>query len=65
MHALVVVTVTNEYFESYQKVRFMMDKRDGRAIMTQNWREVVEGAMIKEGEMVVFRFIKKVALRST
>ena len=34
----------------------MMGKSDGRAIMTQNWGEVVKGAMMEENEMDVFRF---------
>jgi len=35
----------------------MMGKSDGRAIMTQNWGEVVKDAMMEEKEMVVFRFM--------
>ena len=52
----VVVPVTNEYYKGSKNVRFMMGKSDGRAIMTQNWGEVVKDAMMEEKEMAVFRF---------
>ena len=44
----VVVRVTNEYYKVSKNVWFMMGKSDGRAIMTQNWGEVVKDAMMEE-----------------
>ena len=46
-----VVRVTNGHFEGNKEVLFKMGKKDVRAIMTQNWREVVEGARMKEVEV--------------
>ena len=54
-----VVRVTNEHFEGNKKVLFKMGKKDGRAIMTKNWREVIEGARMKEGQMAIFRFMER------
>ena len=54
-----VVCVTNEHFEGIKKVLFKMGKKDGRAIMTKNWREVVEGARMKEDQMAIFRFMER------
>ena len=54
-----VVRVTNEHFEGNKKVLFKMGKKDGHAIMTKNWREVVEGARMKEDQMAIFRFGKE------
>lgn len=54
-----VVRVTNEHFEGNKKVLFKMGKKDGRAIMTKNWREVVEGARMKEDQMAIFRFMER------
>lgn len=54
-----VVRVTSEHFEGNKKVLFKMGKKDGRAIMTKNWREVVEGARMKEDQMAIFRFMER------
>lgn len=54
-----VVHVTNEHSECSKKVLFKMGKKDGRAIMTKNWREVVEGAKMKEDHMDIFRFMER------
>ena len=54
-----VVHVTNEHFEGNKKVLFKMGKKDGRAIMTKNWREVVEGARMKKDQMAIFRFMER------
>ena len=54
-----VVRVTNEHFEGNKKVLFKMGKKDGRAIMTKNWREFVEGARMKEDQMAIFRFMER------
>ena len=54
-----VVCVTNEHFEGNKKVLFKMGKKDGRAIMTKNWREVVGGAKMKENQMAIFGFMER------
>lgn len=54
-----VVRVTNEHFEGNKKVLFKMGMKDGRAIMTKNWREVVEGTRMKEDQMAIFRFMER------
>ena len=54
-----VVLVTNEHFEGSKKVLFKMGKKDERAIMTKNWREVVQGAKMKEDQMAIFRFMER------
>ena len=59
LRKLMVVRVTNEHFEGNKKVLFKMGKKDGRAIMTKNWREVVEGAKMKEDQMAIFRFMER------
>jgi len=51
--------VTNEHFEGNKKILFKMGKKDGREIMTKNWREVVEGARMKEDQMTIFRFMER------